>query len=289
MPTSRGRKKKSRNHRGSPISQEPRKLPPQSQPQPQHSLGQAVWGWTKWTVATLIVIFGVIGGVVGIWGRFWPTDPDIHPRDSSSLVLPFTIRNVTGFVHINEPHLRCGVDFVYAEDSAGQTVVITDAAFVSGFGPSISPGDSIVYTCNASDLLQPRANGTLSLFGSSTKLAVYGSDQPIIWHPPFRILKMCVWIGGEYRWAGRNWQFTSKIFQWPASPNSLQWIEGPIAYAGRDADPFSGLKKPTRAFGSRKITDDQGNLRPDAFQCSPAVRFPYALVTGPGSAMLVMP
>src|SRR6516165_2395575 len=29
----------------------------------------------------------------------------------------------------------------------------------------------------------------------------------ILWKPPFHVLKMCVWIGGEYRWAWRKWSF----------------------------------------------------------------------------------
>jgi hypothetical protein len=191
---------------------------------------------------------------------------------------------------MNEPVFRCGVDFVYAEDAAGQTVVITGAAFVTGVAPSISPNETVNYTCDASDLLEPRADGTLSLFGSSSRLSVDGSDQPILWKPPFRILKMCVWIGGEYRWASRKWSFTSQIFQWPASLSSLQWIEGPVAYAGREADPFGGLKKPIRQFGMRDITDAQGQLRQGAFQCRPKPQLPYALVVRPGEpAILVMP
>jgi hypothetical protein len=79
---------------------------------------------------------------------------------------------------MNELVFRCGVDFVYAEDAVGQTVAITGAAFVTGVAPSISPNETAIYTCDASDLLEPRPDGTLSLFGSSTKLAVYGSDQP---------------------------------------------------------------------------------------------------------------
>jgi hypothetical protein len=112
---------------------------------------------------------------------------------------------------------------------------------ISGSHPGLN---RTAVTCDASDLLEPRADGTLSLFGSSSRLGVYGSDQLILWKPPFHILKMCVWIGGEYRWASRKWSFTSQIFQWPASLSSLQWIEGPVAYAGREADPFGGLKKP---------------------------------------------
>ena len=122
---------------------------------------------------------------------------------------------------------------------------------------------------------------------AATKLAVYGSHQPILWKPPFHVLKMCVWIGGEYRWAWRKWSFTSQIFQWPASPSSLQWIEGPVAYAGREADPFAGLKKPSRQFGMRDITDAQGQLRPGAFQCNPTPQLPYALVVEPGKRAIL--
>jgi len=197
--------------------------------QPRRTLGLVIWGWTKWTVPAAIAVFGLVASFYGIrGGPPWPSDPEIHPRDPSSLVLPFKVRNTSGLVRMNELVFRCGVDFVYAEDAAGQTVAITGAAFVTGVAPSISPNETAIYTCDASDLLEPRPDGTLSLFGYSTKLAVYGSDQPILWKPPFHVLKMCVWIGGEYRWAWRKWSLTSQIFQWPASPSSLQWIEGPV-------------------------------------------------------------
>lgn len=258
-------------------------------PPPTTRLRRRLWRATKWAFATPLSLFGLVAGAVGIWGPLWPVDPEIRPRDPSSLVLPFVVQNKSGLIDMVEPTFRCGVDFVYAQDSLGQTVTFTGAAFVTGLGPTIKAGDSALYTCNASDLLQPRADGSLSLFGSSTKLAMYGSVYPILWKPPFRILKMCVWIGAEYRvWKWRSWPFTSKIFQWPATPTRLQWIEGPIAYSGREGDPFAELKKPTRAFGTRQILDQSGNLRSDAFQCSPTVRYPYSLTTGPGPAILVV-
>ena len=252
MPTSRGRKKKSR---GIP-------MPVQAT---DHVDLQKHWPRAiKWTIGAAITLFGLVAGVVGIWGPPWPVDPEIHPHDTvdgSSLVLPFIVKDRSALFDMPNVTFRCGIDLVYAEDSIGQKVIFRDEAFISGIYSVTAGGPPLNYPCNAEDLLQVRADGTLSMYGSSTI-----DQSKLRFHPPWHVLKMCVWIGGEYKIMGRfPWRFTSILFQWPAAPNLPQWIEGPIAH------------EPERIPG----------LVPDALQCSETVRYPYTLTTGPGLQAMV--
>jgi hypothetical protein len=213
----------------------------------------------RWLTATTVALFAVIGGIVGIWGPPWPTDPEIHPHDTtdgSSLVLPFIVKNRSAFFDMLNVKFRCGIDLVYAEDSHGQRVGVRDTAFMSGVYSVPWGGSPINYPCDASDLLQVKEDGALTLRGSST---VMQSNKPQHYYPPWKILKMCVWVGGEYKVMGRiPWSFTSMIFQWPATPKLHQWIEGPIAREPPKEEQLPGFF-------------------PNALPCSEAVKFPYGL------------
>jgi hypothetical protein len=52
--------------------------------------------------------------------------------------------------------------------------------------------------------------------------------------------------------------FQSVVFQWPATPENPQWIEGAIV----------------------------GDQSPEQVRCSGTVQYPLILVTGPGGAIL---
>src|SRR5579859_6196765 len=133
MPRSRGRREKTKRRGASPArsgAARPPALPPAS---------TQVWGRcfrsAKWAVGAVVAVIGLAASVDGIWGSPWPRDPEVHPHDTidgSSLVLPFTVKNRSGFFDMANTTFRCGVDLIYAEDSVGQRVVIRDAAFVSG-------------------------------------------------------------------------------------------------------------------------------------------------------------
>ena len=220
-------------------------------------------------IAALGTILSVIAGVDYFFGRPWPTDPEIHPHDvisDLSLVLPFKVRNKSAFDMTNV-EFRCGIDLVWAADAQGQQVVIRDVAFKEGVYSVPARSDPINYPCDASDLLKVRADGTMSLHGSSTTLQ---TARPTVFVPPWRILKMCIWIGGEYKfWWYIPLSFTTMIYQWPAAPNVHQWIEGPIVREPPKEEQLPGFYR-------------------DALQCSASVRFPYALVIDSGNALLIL-
>jgi hypothetical protein len=206
--------------------------------------------------------------VYTIFGPPWPVDPEIHAHDvnnDSSLLLHFTLVNKSGIFGMYDVHFTCGVDLVYARDALGQAVVIRDVAFATG-QYSVVGIIPLNYPCDASDLLQIRPDGSLSLHGSTTALQ---SNKETRYVAPWHIIKMCIWIGGDYHVAGLiPWRFRSAIFQWPAAPGSKQWIEGPIAREPPKDEQIPGFI-------------------PNALQCSNSIQYPYGLVSGPGRMYLI--
>ena len=110
----------------------------------------------------------------------------------------------------------------------------------------------INYPCDASDLLKIKDDGSLTLYGSSTILE---NKHHIVFRAPWHVWKMCVWIGGEYRFLGmKRVAFEFDCLSVASSAEIPQWIEGPVVL---DKSPVE-------------------------VQCSPSVHYPFALVTGPG-------
>ena len=214
-------------------------------------------------ISAIVVILGLIDGIDYIHANYWPIPPEIHAddvTDNSSLILPFIARNKSQLFGMDNVKFRCGVDLVYAKDLLGQAVAIRDVAFVTGIYSF--PGNGFLhYPRNASDLLQIRSDDSLSMFGSSTN---FQSKQQTKYLGPWTIVKMCIWVGGDYYVAGLiPWKFRSVIFQWPAAANARKWIEGPIARQPPKEEVIPGF------FA-------------DALQCSSSIRYPYGLVDGPG-------
>jgi hypothetical protein len=223
-------------------------------------------------VSALIVLLGLISALVTIFaGALWPVDPDVRFRDTndgSSLILPFDIQNKMA-MRMLDVSFRCGVDLVIAKDSAGNHVAFRDTAFLNGQKTLVS---SATFDCNAADLLKVRPDGSLSLRGSATELQ---SNRIVIYQPPWTVIKMCVWVGGSYRFLRLfPVEFESHIFQWPAKPGNHQWLAG----------PFIG-DRPEAEVNAEK----RGGLIPGAFACSDEVYKPYVLFTGPARGILVMP
>src|SRR5258707_2404660 len=104
-------------------------------------------------IVGLATIFSVLAGIDYVWDRPWPSFPEIHPRDplnGSSFILPFTIRNTSGFFPMTNVEMICGVDWVYFKDARGNKAVFTDAGFANRIY-SIPIGETISYQCDASD------------------------------------------------------------------------------------------------------------------------------------------
>ena len=235
---------------------------------PSRSEPRKPWHHRAWQVfAVIATILGAFGVLDYFYGHPWPSDPEIYPHDTIvdlSLVLPFTVKDTSAF-EMENVEFRCGIDLIWAEDAKNQQVVIRDVAFKEGVYPIPARSPPINYPCNAAELLKIKPDGTLSLYGSSTTLE---QKVPRTYSAPWHVRKMCVWIGGKYKFAGFQQSFTSIIFQWPAAPGLHQWIEGPIVRQPPKEEQIPGWFK-------------------DALQCSPSVVFPYMLVDGPGRALLI--
>jgi hypothetical protein len=192
--------------------------PSQSQPQPHRLL----WRATKWTIATTVSVLGLLAVIDQLWGRPWPTDPEIHPRDSvdaSTFILPFVVRNKSMF-SMPDVEFRCGVQLLYFSDADGKTGIISGAAIASD-PYTVPTSPPINYRCNASDLIDIKPDGSVTMRDS------LGTMRGVM-RAPLKILKMCVWVGGRYKFMGLRWTFRSQTFQWPAAPGKYQWIEGPM-------------------------------------------------------------
>jgi hypothetical protein len=197
-----------------------------------------------------LVLFGLGQAVVTFWGPFWPTEPEIHPREAmngSSFRLPFTIKN-TSIIPILNAEMTCGIDWVYFGDRRGNSANFVQIAFVNDT-LSIAGGQTVNYECDASHLVQVNQDGSWTLRG------VAGPGNLLLLYPPLEFRKMCLWIRGDYKIANWvPWSFTSAIFQWPSAPGVYQWTEGPLHSAGQ-------------------ITQDEwlpqrGRLPPDVVRCN---------------------
>ena len=213
--------------------------PTSHQIEPPERLRHHLWKAIKWAAATGVAVFGLLQGVDQYWGRPWPTEPEVHAHDvvsTSSLILPFTVKNKSYF-DMTDVELLCGVDLVLFEDAHKHVGAIENGVFSSGLF-SIASGKPINYPCDASNLFEIQ-NGALVLRRSIPPLRT----KPGLFEPPITILKMCIWVGTNWRFAGMNWTFNSNIFKWPASKELPQWVEGPIArqvpYKNRVKDAWS--------------------------------------------------
>ena len=211
--------------------------PPQSESPTQ--LHRRLWTVIKLAAGLIVGTLSLLAAVDQFWGRPWPTDPEVQAHDvvtPSSLVLPFTVKNKSYF-DMKNVELICGVDLVLFEDAQKHVAGIESGAFSSG--PfSIASSKTINYPCDATGLFEVQ-NGALVIRRTVPALRT----RPGLFEPPITILKMCIWVGTNWRFAGMNWTFNSNIFKWPASKELHQWVEGPIArqvpYKNRVLDAWS--------------------------------------------------
>jgi hypothetical protein len=250
-----------------PTSTEQQKqLPPSRQP-----LLLSIRAHPIWTVVSgIVVAVGLLSSIATLLGAPpWPVDPEIHFRDTndgSSLILPFDIINKSAF-RMPSVSFRCGVQFVWAVDSLGHRTQVWDTVFVNG---TRSVATTATFDCNAADLLKIKADGSLAFRNSASKLQ---SRSRVAYQAPWRTIKMCIWVGGEYKFMG-FWpvEFTSHMFQWPAKAGSHQWREG----------PFIG-DRPIEEIEEEKWS----GLVPGSLACPDERTYPYMLVEGAGLALLV--
>jgi hypothetical protein len=177
---------------------------------------------TKWSLSSLGGLAALIASIYTFAGPIWPTNPEIHPHDvlnGTSFILPFTVKNKSILFDIRNAEFTCGVDWLYYR-AAPTTGTLAPMAFASGTF-SIPTADTINYECDASQLLKTQEDGSLKLGGITFPGQVRA-------YPPLIVRKMCLWIKVDYKILGfipRH--FTSGIFQWPASRDVAQWLDGP--------------------------------------------------------------
>jgi hypothetical protein len=220
------------------------------------------WRRSAWVGGSIAIWLGVMAAVDQFWGRPWPTDPEIHPLDFVSgtpLTHLFKVQNRSLF-DMDDIEFTCGVDLMALKDADGHMIGGSDMAFVNATY-SIPRGQSINYSCDASRLVEAKADGSLSYRQSMV-------TKPGIIRPPLSISKMCLWVGGKYHLFGRNWTFRSIIFKWPSSQSDPHWVEGPIA---------------------QEVPRERGppGDNVDALECSPSIRSPLMLFKGEGRPSLV--
>ncbi len=214
-------------------------------------------------VVVIATMVGLVGGIDYFFGRPWPTDPEIHAVNAvgdSSLVLPFTIRNKSLFP-MNNVAMTCGVDLVAFEDARGKRGGVEAVAFYTGV-ISIGGNSTINYPCDASSLVQVKPDGTFNL-----RDTLSSNNAPF--QPPLKIVKMCIWVGGDYTIGPKLESFTSILFKWPASQTNKQWVEGPTAI-----DQDRPKRMPSNNF--------------DDLECRDSVSGPYVYIKGFGQPLLLL-
>jgi hypothetical protein len=196
-------------------------------------------------------------------GKSWPPNPAIVPQEvarGTALVLPFKITNRSEYFDINDVAMSCGVDLMLFEDADGKRGGGDSMAFMTGVF-SIPAGATLNYPCDASGLVSVLSDGNLTLRGELTTKG--GSFRA-----PLKILKMCIWVGGDYQTGPFPRSFTSNIFKWPAAQTAPQWVEGPTAW-----DQTKPEKLPTSD--------------PDRLDCRTSPSGPYVYFRGAGAPYLV--
>jgi hypothetical protein len=134
---------------------------------------------------------------------------------------------------MNRVDLYCGVRLLYFGDADNKTGIIGDAEFRT-LEPQIVPsGNPLNFRCNAADFLSVQPDQYVIIgFPLAHHLRVAAG----IFRVPLTILKMCIYVRGEYRFLRGRYHFASDIFQWPAAPGERQWLEGPIAGPVEESD-----------------------------------------------------
>jgi len=242
------------------------------------------WRWRQSMLGAIgVIVLGLAVAVASnamLGGSLWPAPLEVHPDnaiDGASLVLPFTVRNNSALTAIRKGRFVCGIAGVYARDAAGKTILVRDMAFVMGVA-SLAPGEQKTFTCDLSPLLQLRDDHTLS----PPPPLVAPVDLPIHWRPPFEIVKICVWVRGEYKAFGLlPWRSTTPTFQWPMRPDLHRWVEDPASLAA-SPNPLADLATPD---ASLSLATTAAGTVPCGAELRPGATF--ALVTAPGQAMLV--
>jgi hypothetical protein len=214
----------------------------------------------------LVTFFGIVGGIYGIWGPLWPTDPEIKFQNAlrdSSFILPFALRDKS-ILPMNNVAMTCGVDLYFFSDANGLTGAFRDGQFNDQI-ISIGRDQPTNYTCDASNFISLTEDYSVLL---GFPAGQHMKTRPSNFRPPLTVVKMCVYLKGAYRLGLKGESFTSSMFQWPAAPGLKQWIEGPIV----NDLPSEAWLPPHNQIGAvwalRQMMSPWKDFLPTALQCS---------------------
>src|SRR5215475_12218164 len=99
---------------------------------PQISKFRRYVRWFNRLVLGAVGLAGFIASVAGIWGPFWPTDPEIHPQNTvngSSFILPFTVQNHSVLFGIQNAEFTCGFGQLYLTNPSVARASFPNIAF----------------------------------------------------------------------------------------------------------------------------------------------------------------
>ncbi len=240
-------------------ARKPARPPPSGQPRSSLLEMLQEHPWYRRTALACAWVLGVatlVQTAIALQGSLWP-DPVVHSRDTqdaSSFVMPLTVENQSGFLSIKDARFTCGVQLFWLKNAEGQSFGGADIAFESE-RMSIPSRATINYDCDASKLVQMNPDGSMGIRDAFL-------TAPAGYPGSFRVWKMCLWVGIDYRIAG-VWptQFNSEIFQWPERVGGHQWLEG-----AANMDSFGAATPDDRAFNSRP------------FRCTDAPYAPYVWI-----------
>jgi hypothetical protein len=109
--------KKHRPRKNAPAKRRQNRLPASQPPTESHAQG-SLWSAHKRLWELLIacgVVLGLAASIAGLWGPFWPTEPNFspgYPSNSSPFDIPFTVSNKSNTFSINNMTVTCIVDDV---------------------------------------------------------------------------------------------------------------------------------------------------------------------------------
>ena len=174
-----------------PIEELSRKLLGQILILPKTGIGR----FLRQAIGFAVGIFVLGGALIGYWGPFWPTDPEIHAV-GPNFSLPFSVLNGNNWYDVNSITIICalgGTTVANPRVKVGFNTSITDDA------NGIPRGGKHNYWCNV----------------AMPELQVKEAEMVIV------VKYLTAWhgmqIGGQ--------RDVSQIFHWQYG----QWIEGPLS------------------------------------------------------------
>ena len=117
---------------------------------PQARMHRRLWLATKAIFGFVVVSFGIVASIYGMWGPPWPTEPVFSPGPPSfgaAFDVPFRVENKSAFFWLSGLKLMCKVEGDIP-DQPSVTGIVFGPNFVTASGKNvIGPSTSVPYIC----------------------------------------------------------------------------------------------------------------------------------------------